>query len=106
MSTGNHVTETVGSAAYELGGRGRRLALTEISVRLSVISRDLTAPRVSVDDLCKDVDDLTAAARRLHRIAENANKTLERQSERALSYPTAVTQRKEAPNGHHPTDPR
>ena len=74
MSTANHASETVGSAAYELGRRERRLALTEISVRLSVISRDLTAPRVSVDDLCKDVNDLTAATRRLHRIAENVQR--------------------------------
>jgi hypothetical protein len=72
MSTANHVSETAGFAAHELSERERRLALTEISVRLSVISQDLTAPRVSVDDLCNDVNDLTAATRRLHRIAQNA----------------------------------
>jgi hypothetical protein len=106
MSTANYVAETAGSAASELGGREQRLALTEISVRLSVISRDLTAPRVRVDDLCKDVSDLTAAARRLHRIAENVQRNGRTQSERALSYPNAVTQREEALDGHHPTDPR
>ena len=74
MSTATHVGETVGSAVYELGRRERRLALTEISVRLSVISQDLAAPYVSVDDLCEDVNDLTAATRRLHRIAENVQR--------------------------------
>ena len=96
MSMANHVSETAASVAYELGGRERRLALTEISVRLSVISQDLTAPRVSVDDLCKDVNDLTAATRRLQRIAENAHRNARRSD----------SQRKEARDGHHPADPR
>ena len=74
MSTANHVSETAGSVAYELGRRERRLALTEISVRLSVISQDLSAPRVSVDDLCQDINHLTAATRRLHRIADNVQR--------------------------------
>jgi methyl-accepting chemotaxis protein len=74
MRAANHVSETAGSVADELDGRERRLALTEISVRLSVISQDLIAPRVSVDDLCNDVNDLTAAIRRLHRIAENVQR--------------------------------
>jgi len=74
MSTANYVGETAGSVAHELGGRDLRLALTEISVRLTVIGRDLTAPRVSVDDLCKDLNGLTAATRRLHRIAENVQR--------------------------------
>ena len=96
MRAANHVSETVGSVVHELGGREPRMALTEISVRLSAISRDLTAPRVSVDDLCKDVNDLTAATRRLQRIAESAHRDARRSD----------SQRKEARDGHHPADPR
>ena len=96
MRAANHVSETVGSVVHELGGRLPRMALTEISVRLSAISQDLTAPRVSVDDLCKDVNDLTAATRRLRRIAENVQRRLDSQ----------IAQRKEARDGHYPTYPR